>query len=247
MKRLVAIPVFNEQRHIRGVLDSIRQHYDGDLLFVNDGSTDGSGELIDSLKADFRVEQASRQDNLGYGRSVADSFRYALQHGYDRLVTMDCDEQHEPRFIPEFFEGIGRADVCSGSRYLRESEKDDAPPPDRLEINRQITKLLNSVTGYHLTDSFCGMKGYRVKALRPLDLRENGYGFPIEFWIQASRFGLSVCELPITRIYKNQSRSFGNELDDPRKRLDYYHKVLERELNRWSISLPSELTRTTSR
>jgi dolichol-phosphate mannosyltransferase len=244
VKRLVAIPVFNEEPHIRDVLECIRKYYDGDLLLVNDGSTDGSSEIIESLKAVFRLTHLRRADNQGYGRSIIDSFKYALENGYDQLVTLDCDEQHEPEFIPEFFRGIEGADVCSGSRYLSESEKNDVPPPDRLEINRRVTKIINKVTGYELTDSFCGMKGYRVKALQGLDLKEAGYGFPIEFWIQAGRLGLVVKEFPISRIYKNQSRTFGRELDDPSKRMDYYQTVFEKELKRWSISLPSELIRT---
>jgi dolichol-phosphate mannosyltransferase len=245
VKRLVAIPVFNEEPHIRGVLECIRKYFDGDLLIVNDGSTDGSTEIIESLKTVFRVTHLARTDNIGYGRSVIDSFKFALQNGYDHLVTIDCDEQHEPKFIPELFRCIEGVDVCSGSRYLRESEKNDAPPADRQEINLRVTNIINKLTGYNLTDSFCGMKGYRVKALQPLNLEETGYGFPIEFWIQASHFGLLVKEFPISRIYKNQSRSFGQELDDPSKRMAYYHKVLEKELKRWSISLPSELIPTT--
>ncbi|MBI3794374.1 MAG: glycosyltransferase family 2 protein [Nitrospinae bacterium] len=247
MRRLVAVPVFNEERHVRYVVEAIRRYYQDDLLFVNDGSTDGSAGLIESLKDEFRIIHLSRKNNIGYGRSTADAFNFALQNGYDQLVTMDCDEQHEPAHIPGFFEKIAGVDVCSCSRYLLESEENDPAPTDRLAINREVTSMINSITGYQLTDSFCGMKGYRVEALRPLDLREAGYAFPLEFWVQAFHFGLKVVECPGTRIYKNLDRSFGRELDDPAKRLEYYYDVLRKELKRWSISLPSELIPTTSR
>jgi len=140
---------------------------------------------------------------------------------------------------------MGDADIISCSRYLAENGSGDSPPPDRYRINMILTERINRITGYNLTDSFCGMKGYRVKALEKLDLHENGYAFPLEFWIQARHFGLTVEEFPIERIYKNLERSFGKELDDPDKRLEYYNSVLEKELKRWSKSSPLELTRTT--
>jgi dolichol-phosphate mannosyltransferase len=241
MKRLVIVPVYNEERYIRGVLKSVRDVYSGDVLIVNDGSTDRSAELVAKFG---NIKSINHQRNLGYGRSLIDGFNYAVEKRYDYLVTIDCDEQHEPRHIPEIFEQIGGADVYSGSRYLSETLLGDAPPPDRYRINMAITKKINTITGYTLTDSFCGLKGYRVKALEPLDLREEGYAFPIEFWIQAWNFGLSVAEFPIERIYKNLERAFGEDLDNPEIRLAYYNSVLKRELERWSMSSRLEHTRT---
>jgi dolichol-phosphate mannosyltransferase len=222
----------------------IRKHYDGDILVVNDGSTDNSGNILESLKSKFGLSFITRKNNIGYGQSIIDSFKFAADNKYDRLVTIDCDEQHEPHRIPQMFINIDSSDICSGSRYILESELDDAPPPDRRAINEKITDIINRITGYKLTDTFCGMKGYRVEALKLLNLKETGYAFPIEFWIQAYHFGLTVKECPISRIYKNQSRTFGQKLDDPKIRLAYYYNVLEKELKRWSITLPLELTLT---
>jgi dolichol-phosphate mannosyltransferase len=216
-------------------------------LFVNDGSTDRSGEIINSLAETYRIIHKADRENVGYGRSIIDSFNFAIENGYDQLVTIDCDEQHEPGQIPHFFEGITGYDVCSCSRYLREDPKNDPPPSDRLAVNKEITSVINAITGYKLTDSFCGMKGYRVEALKSLDLKETGYAFPMEFWVQAFHFGFKVKECPGTRIYKNFDRSFGDGLDDSAKRLEYYYSVIKKELKRWSITLPSELIPTTSR
>ncbi len=245
MKKLVAVPVYNEERHILAVVEKIRSYHRCDILLINDGSTDRSGEIIEAIKDVVCITHLTHPRNIGYGQSIIDAFRYAIEKGYGQLVTIDCDEQHEPKHIPELFGRIEGADICSCSRYLQESEKDDTPPPDRYAINMKMTALINRITGYNLTDSFCGMKGYRVEALKQLDLKETGYAFPLEFWIQAFRFGLSVKEFSITRVYKDQSRSFGGKMDDPEVRLAYYYSVIERELKRWSISLPSELTRTT--
>jgi len=245
VKRLVAVPVYNEEKTLRGALESIRNYQPCGLLVIDDGSTDGSGEIIRSFKDVVCISHITHSTNIGYGQSIIDAFRYAIENGYDQLVTIDCDEQHEPRHIPALFDAIAGVDICSCSRYLRESPEDDAPPPDRLAINRQMTEIVNRVTGYRLTDSFCGMKGYRVVALKPLILDETGYAFPLQFWLQAAHFGLTVSEFPIARIYKDHSRSFGDGLDNPAARLAYYYQVLEKEAKRWSMSLPSGLIPTT--
>lgn len=242
MKKLVIVPVYNEELYIRGVLENVRAAYDGEILAVNDGSTDRSAELITRFG---NIKSINHKQNLGYGRSLINGFAYAVENGYDQLVTIDCDEQHEPRHIPELFERIGDLDVLSGSRYLSSELKGDAPPPDRYRVNMAITKRINQVTGYGLTDSFCGLKGYRVKALEPLNLSENGYAFPIQFWIQACHFGLSVAEFPVERIYKNLKRTFGGDMDNPELRLAYYMRVLKEEMERWPACSQLALTRTT--
>ncbi|MHC4651183.1 MAG: glycosyltransferase [Planctomycetota bacterium] len=97
--------------------------------------------------------------------------------GYDWLITMDCDEQHEPAAIPSFIDAIerGESDVISGSRYLRPSPGaaagDDSPPEDRRAINATITAELNCRLGLALTDGFCGFKAYRVSACGSTTIR----------------------------------------------------------------------------
>ncbi|MDH5542862.1 MAG: glycosyltransferase family 2 protein [Nitrospinota bacterium] len=240
-KRIVIIPVFNEEPYISNVIRTIKRYYDGDILIINDGSTDGTSEIIANLKG---VRVLSHKTNMGYGKSLIDGFSYAAENGYSCVVTIDCDEQHEPHHIPTIFRDMGDLDVFSASRYLKVMENNDEPPPDRYRINRVITENVNRITGYKLTDGFCGMKGYKVKSLVKMDLREHGYAFPIEFWIQAFHLGFKVGEFPIARIYKNLNRSFGAQMDDPDRRLDFYMKVLEREMNRWQISSPLAPTRT---
>src|SRR5690606_12280492 len=110
-----------------------------------------------------------------------------------------------------------------------------APPPDRWAINQHITARINELTGFQLTDAFCGFKAYRVEALRDLRFDEPGYGFPIQFWMAAHRHGLRVVERPVPLIYKhNFERRFGGGLDDPERRLAYYESLLEKEVARCS-------------
>jgi dolichol-phosphate mannosyltransferase len=148
------------------------------------------------------------------------------------LITMDCDGQHEPAHIPEFFAALDedRADIVSGSRYLPESGETGDAPPDRREVNERVSEIVNAETGWRLTDAFCGFKGYKLDKLAALRLSEPGYGMPMELWAHAYRQGLRVMELPVERIYCDHGRSFGGELDDPEKRFEYYMDVWNRAL-----------------
>lgn len=230
MRWLVAIPVFNEERYLPRVLDAVTRHT-RDILVVNDGSTDGTAAL---LAARPQVATITHPENRGYGQSLIDAFRYAACRGYDWVITMDCDEQHEPAHIPEFVRAAqaGAADVISGSRYLRTFAEDDAPPPDRRQINDTITRLIRQVLGLKLTDSFCGFKAHRVAAMQRLRLDVPGYAFPLQFWVQCAREGLRVVELPVRRVYRDLSREFGGTLDDPAARLQHYLEVFIGELRR---------------
>ena len=194
---------------------------------VDDGSTDGTGEL---LAARNDVQVVRHPENRGYGAGLISAFEFAARNGYEYLVTIDCDGQHEPQRIPEFVAACDGVDIVSGSRYLQYFAGDSRPPADRQRINRQITQELNRRLGLKLTDSFCGFKAYRVAALATLRLTETGYAMPIELWVQAVAAGLTIVELPVPLIYLDESRSFGGELDDAGTRLDHYYDVLERSL-----------------
>ena len=229
--RLVAIPLFNEEATIASIVREIRRYYNDDILVVNDGSTDCSKHLLDKL-GDARVSLISHEVNLGYGQSLIDAFRYAIEKEYTALVTIDCDWQHEPKQIPEFFREIKNYDVVSGSRYYFDLKNNGIAPNDRYKINREITEKLAAVTRYKLTDSFCGFKAYKVSSLKRLELDETGYAMPLQLWIQACAAGFKIKEIPVKRIYNNLNRSFGEIMDDPVKRLQYYLDVIEKELRK---------------
>lgn len=225
---LLAIPVFNEARYLSAVLAEAGR-YMRDILVVNDGSTDSTGEI---LEANRSVTTITHPENRGYGQCLADAFAYGLDHGYDWLITMDADFQHEPSFIPQFVQAAetGRADLISGSRYLEGFDENDLPPADRRRINARITRILNNRLGLAITDAFCGFKAYRVAALRDIEVAVPGYAMPMQFWVQAVRAGMRIEELPIRLIYNDPTRHFGGLLDDPDARFDHYMDVFEAEM-----------------
>lgn len=224
MRCLVAVPIFNEAATVRQVLARIRQ-YASDILVIDDGSTDATPSL---LAAEPDIRCLRHHHNLGYGQSLIDAFRYAACRGFDWIITIDCDEQHEPARIPDFMAEAARnkADIISGSRYMRDSRAESSAPPDRKAINQTITDLLNEILALGITDAFCGFKAYRTAAVSRMNLTVPGYGMPLQLWVQAIRLGLRIREIPVSLIYNDPNRQFGDSLDNPSTRLLYYYDVL---------------------
>jgi glycosyltransferase involved in cell wall biosynthesis len=231
MRFLLAMPAYNEEPHLMKVLEGVRR-YIGNILVVDDGSIDGTSEILCAFPD---VTALRHQTNQGYGRSLIDAFDHAIRHSYDWVITMDCDEQHAPDHIPEFIDAARRddADIISGSRYLVEMTGSDVPPPPRRAINMNVTALLRCQLGLNITDAFCGFKAYRVNGLKRLHLTDTGYAMPLQVWVQAARAGLRIRELPIRLIYNDPNRHFGGALDDPHVRLMHYVTVLRNEMGQF--------------
>ena len=118
---LLAIPVYNEEKYVAGVLDEAKA-YCRDILVIDDGSTDDTANLLAAAEG---IKVATHAENRGYGKSLSTAFDFAQRHHYQWLITMDCDEQHEASYIPKFMEAAGEddADIISGTRYPAGSEE----------------------------------------------------------------------------------------------------------------------------
>src|SRR3954468_15420082 len=141
VRLLIAIPVYNERKYLSGVLDRVKSFHP-DILVIDDGSSDGTQDILAARKD---IQLITHSPNQGYGQSLIDAFNYADSHGYEWVITMDCDEQHEPEMIPQFVRYMRQDqwDIISGSRYLNPGKDDDLPPGDRRTINATITALVN--------------------------------------------------------------------------------------------------------
>jgi dolichol-phosphate mannosyltransferase len=222
MRFVTTIPVYNEEQHLEAVLRQVRR-YSPHILVVNDGSTDGTAEL---LARQENLSIITHPQNRGYGAALISAFAFAQEQDIDVLITMDCDGQHEPSRIPVLLEAIHDADIVSGSRYLRSFRQNTISPQDRRQINRQITTELNKRFGLKLTDAFCGFKAYRCEVLARLRVTETGWGMPLQLWVQAARLGLRIKEVAVPRLYLDPNRAFGGVLDDAEERLAYYRRVI---------------------
>jgi len=231
MRFLTALPVYNERKHVDSVLNEVLR-YSSEVLVVDDGSTDGTSDVLAKRRD---IQCVTHEHNQGYGAALRSAFQYSILHHYDVVVTIDCDGQHQPQHIPEFIAAIEQqqADIISGSRYLAQFEGDSLPPEERRRVNAHVTAEINHRLRLELTDAFCGFKAYRTTALAQLELTEPGYAMPLQLWVQAARAGLKIKELPVPLIYlPNEKRSFGAVLDDEQTRIQYYHLVLDREMAR---------------
>ncbi len=236
---LIAIPVFNEERMVERVLSAVSEYaaqFNGEILVIDDGSTDSTPALL----AKHPVEVIRHGKNRGYGRAMRDMLEWAHFRGYDWVISMDCDEQHEPASLPMFAAAatLCDADIVSGSRYIDDSLPGDPAPEDRRRINALLTRELNDRLALGLTDAFCGYKAYRAAPCAALTLDANGYEFPMQFWVQARASGLRVRELAVRRIYADMTRTFGGGLDNPDRRLALYRETMHREIRACARRLP---------
>ena len=233
MRVLTAIPVYNEEAYLEPVLAEVLRHA-GDVLVVDDGSTDRTPELLRGFP---QVQVIRHARNRGYGAGLRSAFDRAIESNYDGLVTIDCDGQHEPSLIPMIAARLDQADVVSGSRYLKVFDPAQAPPEQRRRINLEVTRWLNECLGFNLTDAFCGFKAYRTASLARFDITDDGYAMPLQLWVQAAEHGMKVVEVPVPLIYLDESRAFGGALDDAEYRLNHYRSVFQAALNKAGIAV----------
>ncbi len=242
MRTLIAIPIYNEEDHVQSVLERVSEFADN-ILVLDDGSSDATPEILERLKKPMGLDVIRHEANVGYGRAIREAYQRAHRDGYDWVITMDCDDQHEPERIPDFMRAIEQddLDIVSGSRYMKSGNgwDQDLPPADRRAINATITKEINDRLGLSLTDGFCGFKAHRVESMAKLELTDNGYAFPMQLWVQAIANGLRIGEIPVELIYNDLNRTFGGGLDDPETRLTHYRCVMYRAMDQVIDRLPS--------
>ena len=226
-RNLVLCPVYNERDFLEEFYGRLRAHYDGDALFVDDGSTDGSERILRRM-CDRRTILLAHPARSGYGAALRSGFECALKRDYENIVTLDADLQHDPRELAVFLKTLEDYEVVLGSRYMSEAVRTDAPL-ERIVINRYISKLMKALFFVAFTDPFCGFRGYRDSFLKKVYLRENGYGLGLEILVELVRTATPFTEIPVEAIYVNPQRGFLDGLDDPRRRLLYYLDVISRK------------------
>lgn len=198
---LVILPTYNESLNLPQIIPAILdQDPRLEVLVVDDSSPDGTGELADQLVAAFaRVHVLHRSAKEGLGKAYLAGFAWGLERGYDRLLEMDADFSHDPKFLPQLLAAADESDLVIGSRY-KSGVNVINWPMSRLVLSYGANIYVRWVTGLPLTDATGGFKCFRreVLAALPLDrVRSNGYAFQIEMSFRAWRKGFRLTEIPI--------------------------------------------------
>lgn len=201
---LVAVPAYNEAGTIARVVTRVRDALPGyDLLVVNDGSGDETGQILRRLG----VTVATHPCNLGYGRAVQTAIKYALSCGYDALVTLDADGQHPPEAVSAMMEEFdaSRWDVLIGSRYIATRSYRAAPLGRRIGM-RLFSTLVRIVIGQRVYDTSSGLKIIRRDVFEPLT-HWHFVDFHAETIVYLMRLGHRVGEFPVTMAERTHGHS----------------------------------------
>jgi len=198
---LVVIPTYNEKDNVRSLTRAVEAACpEADLLFVDDNSPDGTGQILDELAAaDPRLHVLHRPGKQGLGRAYIAGFEWALPRGYQFLCEMDADFSHDPHALPDFMSAIENADLVIGSRYINGITVINWPI-SRLLLSYFANAYARFVTRMPLRDMTGGFKCFRRDALSRINLdriSSEGYSFQIEMNFIALHLGLRVKEIPI--------------------------------------------------
>ena len=200
MKKLVIIPTYNERENVARMIDKMLSlEGDFEVLFVDDGSPDGTAAIVRERMAltPDRIHLIERSGKLGLGTAYIAGFRWALERDYELIFEMDCDFSHNPDDLIRLASRLeSDADVVVGSRYVKGMNVVNWPL-SRILISYGASLYVRLITGMPVYDSTAGFVGYRAEVLRTIDLDKVemiGYGFQIEMKYTAWRHGFRVCE-----------------------------------------------------
>jgi dolichol-phosphate mannosyltransferase len=210
-KAVVIIPTYNEIANIEKMLNTLNQlHPSLNILIIDDGSPDGTAEVVKSFQDKknnlFLLERTGK---LGLGTAYIKGFKWALEKGFEGVITMDCDFSHEPEAIPAFVDNLGKNDLVVGSRYTGGIRIMNWPM-HRLLLSYFASIYARIITGIPFLDSTGGFNAYSRKALSSLNLDKVfsiGYAFQIELKYKVWSLELPCIEIPITFFERSEGKS----------------------------------------
>lgn len=199
--RLVIIPTYDERDNVRPIAKVLHEvDPDIHILFVDDSSPDGTGDVVDEMAAaDERVHALHRKTKDGLGRAYVAGFNWAIERRYDLIFEMDADFSHDPHEVPNFVSAAENADLVLGSRYC-EGIRITNWPLSRLLLSKTAGTYVRIVTGLPITDPTGGFKCFRREVLESIDLdnvMSSGYSFQVEVTHAAWMNGFRIVEIPI--------------------------------------------------
>lgn len=211
MRALVIVPTYNEQENLPRLVSALLNEAPSlEVLVIDDGSPDGTGEIAESLARETgRVRVLHRASKLGLGTAYVAGFEYALSHDYDYAIQMDADFSHRPEDLPRLLRAAESADLVIGSRNV---------PGGRIEdwslLRRFVSKggslYARALLDLPIRDCTSGFKCFRREVLEAIDfakVKSNGYGFQVEINYLCRLAGFRIVEVPIVFPDRTAGRS----------------------------------------
>jgi dolichol-phosphate mannosyltransferase len=204
-KTVAVIPTYNERANLPELAENIRRHAPGmHILFVDDNSPDGTGEVADELSRRYpgEVFVLHRKAKEGLGRAYIDGFHAVVEKDYDFIIQMDADLSHDPVHLPDFLTKAAENDLVIGSRYIRGVSVINWDLK-RIILSKMATRYVQIVTGMPFTDATGGYNCWRRDALRAIGYNSvfaSGYLFLVELKYKAFRKNLRIAEVPIVFV-----------------------------------------------
>lgn len=208
LRALVVLPSYNEAPNaVPLARDILAVDAALEVLVVDDASPDGTGDLVEKeAQAEPRLHLLRREGKLGLGSAYLAGFRYGLEHGYDRVLTMDCDFSHHPRYLPAILAAARDHDLVIGSRYVRGGGISNWPLRRRL-LSRFANLYTRLLLRLPVRDCTAGFRCYRGAVLEGVgieDIRSSGYAFLEEMVLRVHRAGFRIAEIPI--VFEDRTR-----------------------------------------
>ncbi|MCI0750499.1 MAG: polyprenol monophosphomannose synthase [Flammeovirgaceae bacterium] len=211
---IVIIPTYNERENIQAIIEAVfSQPHNFHILIVDDGSPDGTADIVKSLQQNFngiekRLHLMQREGKLGLGTAYIAGFRYALKNEYQYILEMDADFSHDPKDLASLHQACVKEgyDMAIGSRYATGVNVVNWPM-GRVLLSYFASRYVRIITGMPIKDTTAGFVCYTHKTLAtiPLDqIKFIGYAFQIEMKFLAWKYGFKLKEVPI--IFTDRTR-----------------------------------------
>ncbi|NUN08582.1 MAG: glycosyltransferase family 2 protein [Ignavibacteriaceae bacterium] len=199
----LVIPFYNERRFLPLLFSRIPANIAG-IIFIDDGSSDGSAEVIP--RNDSRIFLLSHSENRGKGAALRTGMLKSLESGFSATITLDADLQHPPEIVPDLVNLLNLHQVVIGTRNFTFAEM----PFERVLSNIITSLIISRKSGKRIKDSQSGYRAFRNDILRQILPESDDYIAESEMLIKAGRLNLNLGELPIPALYGEETSKINN-------------------------------------
>ncbi len=211
---VIIIPTYNEKDNIEKIIRKVFSlSKEFDILIIDDGSPDGTAEIVKNLQQEFpgRLHLVQRTGKLGLGTAYIRGFHWSLERHYEYIFEMDADFSHPPDDLENLYNACAKdgAEVAIGSRYVNGVNVVNWPI-GRIIMSYYASMYVRVVTGMKIRDTTAGFKCYRREVLQTIGIDEiklKGYAFQIEMKFRAWKFGFKITEVPIIFTERKEGAS----------------------------------------